>query len=488
MSGDQCESVRSRPVADRPGAVASGLAILALVVSLWLGGCATRPVTPALAHYEPGGGYHWNPHRDLPDNDPQTLLVLTFSGGGTRAAAFAYGVLEELRRSTVSKPRGTASALAEVDLITGTSGGSFTALAYAQYGERLFGFYDQAFLKRDVEGELLQRLFNPLRWPQVLSQGFGRSELAEEYYDEILFHGATYGDLLAEQTPTVLVGATDVSTGARIDFTQPIFDVMCADLSRLRLSRAAAASSAVPIVMSPVTLENRGGSCGYRPPPWIAEVLKSSRGRLLADRAELHFRQLALLRDGRERPYIHLVDGGLSDNLGLYGIVQSLQEIMVSPAFRSAIFDRGLRRIVIVVVNARSAPSLGFDKEPAGPGTLALLMQSISVPINHYSTEAVAALQDIVTQWRLRERLDADARRLGEGNPSGAEVPPVEFSVIDVSFEAVADPALREYLQNLPTSFALSDDAVDRLRKTAAQLLRDSPAFRKFLEDLSRPR
>lgn len=64
---------------------------------------------------------------------------------------------------------------------------------------------------------------------------------------------------------------------------------------------------------------------------------------------------------------------------------------------------------------------------------------------------------------------------------------PVEFSVVDMSFDAVADAGLREYLQNLPTSFALPDEAVDRLRATAAQLLRDSPAFRKLVEELSRP-
>ena len=135
-------------------AVRLGRVLLAIVAGVWLGGCAVRPVTPELARFDPDGGYRWNLHHDLPNNDPQTLLVLTFSGGGTRAAAFSYGVLEELRRTTVRTPSGTRSALAEIDLMTGTSGGSFTALAYALYGEHLFDLYDQVFLKRDVEGAL----------------------------------------------------------------------------------------------------------------------------------------------------------------------------------------------------------------------------------------------------------------------------------------------------------------------------------------------
>ncbi|MGB8434245.1 MAG: patatin-like phospholipase family protein, partial [Burkholderiales bacterium] len=486
---DRADAFRDAPVAwysrqTRLLARGIGFLLAASFASLLLGGCAVRPVTPDLAHFEPDSGYRWDPRRVLPDNDPQTLFILTFSGGGTRAAAFAYGVLEELRSTTVKTSRGTASALSQIDLITGTSGGSFTALAYALYGAHLFDFYDKEFLKRDVEGELLQRLFNPLRWPQVLSQGFGRSELAEEYYDEILFHDATYGDLLKRETPVAVVGATDVTTGMRVDFSQPEFNVICGDLSRFRLSRAAAASSAVPIVLSPVTIDNRGGTCGFRPSGWMAGMGTASTERLLGNRMELRLRQLALLEDSRERPYIHLVDGGLSDNLGLYGIVQALQEVMANEDFRAAVIENGLRRIVIVVVNSRSAPSFGFDRDPDGPGTFALLMQSISVPIDRYSTEAIAALQDVITEWRLREKLDADARRLGQSIQPGTGVLPVEFSVIDVSFETVADPRLREYLENLPTSFALSDEAVDKLRETGAQLLRDSPAFQEFVKEL----
>jgi NTE family protein len=469
------------------GIAGRALSLFAGIASLWLGGCAVRPITPELTQFEPDGGYRWSAHHTLPDNDPETLVILTFSGGGTRAAAFSYGVLEELRRTTVHTPRGTRAVLSEVDVITGTSGGSFTALAYALYGERLFDDYDRAFLKRDVEAELLQRLFNPLMWPRVLSQGFGRSELAEEYYDEILFHGATYADLLAKPTPRAIVGATDVSTGTRVDFSQLEFDMLCADLSKFRLSRAAAASSAVPVVLSPVTLDNRGGTCGYHPPAWFTEAVQRPEPLASGSRAELRFRQMARLMDSRERPYIHLVDGGLSDNLGLYGPAEMLQELMVNPRLRGATGITGLRRIAIVVVNARSAPRFEFDKVPDGPGSFALLMQSISVPINRYSTEAIAALQDIITQWRQQVQLDADARRLGEAAQTVDPLPPVEFSVVDVSFDAVVDPQLREYLQALPTSFALSDQAVDRLRNAAAQVLRDSPAFRDFVASLSGP-
>jgi NTE family protein len=304
--------------------------------------------------------------------------------------------------------------------------------------------------------------------------------LAEEYYDEILFHDATYGDLLAQPTPTAIVGATDVSSGTRVDFSQLEFDILCSDLGKFRLSRAAAASSAVPIVLSPVTLDNHGGTCGYRPPAWVADALDRSDPLPSGNRLVLRLREMERRRDGAARPYLHLVDGGLSDNLALYGPVEMLQELMASPRYRAATGVDRMRRIAVVIVNARSAPRFDWDQVPYGPGIVGLLAQSISVPINHYSTEAIAALQDVVSLWQLQARSDAAAKRADA-------LPAVEFSIVDVSFDAVADPALREYLQSLPTTLALSDEAVDRVRAAAARVLRESPAFRRFVAALSRP-
>lgn len=64
-------------------------------------------------------------------------------------------------------------------------------------------------------------------------------------------------------------------------------------------------------------------------------------------------------------------------------------------------------------------------------------------------------------------------------------LPPLEFSVVDASFDAVRDPAEREYILNLPTTLTLSPEAVDRLRAAAAQVLRDSVPLRKLVDELS---
>ena len=54
-------------------------------------------------------------------------------------------------------------------MITGVSGGSFTALAYGLYGDKLFDDYEKRFLKRDVQGEITSRTLNPIYWPSLWS-------------------------------------------------------------------------------------------------------------------------------------------------------------------------------------------------------------------------------------------------------------------------------------------------------------------------------
>src|SRR5580704_11730951 len=83
----------------------SSLQILVLV--LMLGGCATRPINPPIEQVYLNKGYRFETrweHRG--DYDKENLVILAFSGGGTRAAAFSYGVLEALRRMELILPKG----------------------------------------------------------------------------------------------------------------------------------------------------------------------------------------------------------------------------------------------------------------------------------------------------------------------------------------------------------------------------------------------
>ena len=450
-------------------------------------GCASRPINEPITKAEPSGGYRAAVQVAKRSNqDSKTLFALAFSGGGTRAAAFSYGVLEELYRTEIVVDGQRRRLVDEVDIITGVSGGSFTALAYALYGDQLFSEYEQRFLKRDVQGTLAARTFNPRNWPKIVGGTYGRSELAADYYDEILFQGATFGDLMDKPRPMAVVTGTDLSTGARLAFTQGDFDLLCSDLSKVRLSRAAATSSAVPVVLSPVTFSNFGGTCGFQYPAWVRDVVDPNNRKRPAGRALLRYRDMQEFQKSGERPFIHLVDGGVSDNLGMRGILEGLEELEASEAYRKEVGVRGLRRVVVILVNSRSAPSTDWDQGEDAPGFASQLLQSSSVPIDRYSYESVELLKDMVQRWQTKRELAiAQARLDGKTEAEArASIPEIDVYAIDVSFDSIAEPKERAYFMNLPTSFVLSDEEVDRLRDMGGQLLRASPAYEELVKDL----
>lgn len=464
--------------------------LVGLLAIMALAGCASRPINEPITQFDPGSGYR--PYLLIPkrqNNDPSTLFILSFSGGGTRAAAFSYGVLEELRRTEVVIDGRRGRLIDEVDVITGVSGGSFTALAYALYGERLFAESEDRFLKRDVQGALLGRTLNPFNWWKFVGGTAGRSELAAEYYDEILFEGATFGDLLDKQTPAAIAIGTDISTRSRLAFYQQDFDLLCSDLNKVRLSRAAATSSAVPVVLSATTWNNYGGTCGYQYPAWVQDVAKPEGRPRPAGRAVQRYREMQDFQNSKDRPYIHLVDGGVADNLGIRPVLETLEELGVSTAFRDEVGFGGIRRIVIIVVNARSAPKTDWDRSETPPGIVAQLLQASSVPIDRYSFETIETMKDRqeIYAWR-RELLIARARLAGATEAqaeASVPLPKLSLHALDVSFENLPDPKEKAYLMNLPTSFVLPAGDVDRLRAAAGQLLRESLDFQAVLRDFA---
>jgi len=460
--------------------------ILAILIAVVLAGCASRPINEPITQVDPKSGYR--PYLLIPkrqNNDPRTLFVLSFSGGGTRAAAFSFGVLEELRRTGIVVNGQHRKLVDEVDLITGVSGGSFTALAYALYGDRLFSEYEGRFLKRDVQGTLIGRALSPRYWPDYIGGSAGRSEMAADYYDEILFGGATFGDLLDKPGPVVIATGTDLSTGSRLAFYQNDFDLLCTDLSKFRLARAAATSSAVPIILSPVTLNNYGGTCGYQYPAWVKDFTKPDNKARPAGRALQRYSEMQDFQNSQERPYIHLVDGGVSDNIGVRGVMETLEELAASAAFRGQVGFGGIQRIVLMVVNARSSPSTDWDRIESPPGILGQLLQASSVPIDRYSFDTIETMKDqvAIVGWR-RELAVAQARLAGmSAAEAEASVPKTTLDVVDISFDAIRDPKERAYFMNLPTSFVLPTEDIDKLRAVAGQLMRQSTEYETVVRE-----
>ena len=166
------------------------------------------------------------------ERSEKLLLLLTFSGGGTRAAAFSYGVLEALADTKISINGKERRLLDEVDGISSVSGGRFTAAYFGLFGDRIFEDFEDKFLKHDVQAELLKHILSPLSWPKLWSLYYDRSDLAADYYDELLFEKKTFEGFNRPGCPLIAINATDAALGSQFTFTGAQFAPICSKAGR----------------------------------------------------------------------------------------------------------------------------------------------------------------------------------------------------------------------------------------------------------------
>jgi len=455
--------------------------IYVLMLFLFAAGCAHYPINDPLEGLSPKSERRPK-GANAPGSSEKLHIILTFSGGGTRAAAFSYGVLEALAKTEFSIDGSKRSLLDEVDVMSGVSGGSFTAAYYGLYGDRIFEDFESRFLKENVQKQLLVRtLLYPQNWFRLFSPHFGRSDLAAEYYDKHVFDGGTFADINARGGPLIVINATDMTFGSWFTFTPNMFEVICSDLASMQVARATAASSAVPGALSPITLKNYAGSCEFVMPERLHNALERPD--------EMHgvyhlALQVEAYRDAKIKPYIHLVDGGVADNLGLRA---GIDRISLSDDFWASLKYLGLddvQKIVIIVVNAEPGIDLSWDLREKPPSSLAALGSFSSVSISRYNFETLNLLRGNFKHWaeeirsgRCRERgavISADPGSCGD----------IAFYLVEVGFDALQDDEERKYMKSLPTSFVLPPEDIDHLRDVAHRVLVQSAEFQQLLKDL----
>jgi NTE family protein len=445
--------------------------VLALLPLLAGCGTLTYPVNAPLAHADPEQGYRLRNLVRRP-GDEELFIVLAFSGGGSRAAALAYGVLEELTRHEIVWRGKRERLLDEVDLVYAVSGGAITAAYFALAGDRIFTEFEPRFLSQDVQGRLVHRILSIANLWRLASPAFGRGELLEEELDRTLFGGATFGDLAARRGPFTVISATDMANGARFDFTQDYFDLLCSDLGAFPIARAVAASSAVPLVFAPVTLWNYAGLCGYVPPPVLAHAKNPAQPAFAPTRIDVLARELASYLDRAQRPYVHLLDGGIADNLAVLSLLGTEALSGGSQQLAAALRLRHVRKAVFIMVDASNDVHHAIDHSPRVPDMLDVVRALSDFSIKRYSRESRRLVQQAFRRWQAEATGgDADTR--------------VELYDVDVALTGVGDPHERESLLALPTTLYLPHNDIRQLREAAGQLLRDAPEFRRLLADIA---
>jgi predicted acylesterase/phospholipase RssA len=302
----------------------------------------------------------------LPEPDPRMLVGLAISGGGSRAATFAAGVLEALGELKIKDRAGEGSLLERVQYISSVSGGSLATAYYAALKppkaepvlgvqglspayQKFFSAYKKAMQENfewpaALRQVLLFRAFNPTKGAYSLSEVWD-----DKFFNEMTF-AALYERERKGDSPRVILNGTLYNSGLRFmlttlspadfdyDFVGPFienlkarlgneinptglaiivsnletakkhflprtFEQIGANHRELRLSLGVASSASFPPVVGPVTYSVDGNP-----------------------------------------PYQHVGDGGLFDNLG----TESLATLFLKKIPKENPKKRGM----IIVVDA----------------------------------------------------------------------------------------------------------------------------------------
>ncbi len=451
-----------------------------LLVAATLNGCSHYLQNKPLESARDTDTYDFS-RINSPENSDETFVVLTFSGGGTRAAALAYGVLDKLRQTQIAKNQKTL--LAEVDVISTVSGGSFTGAYYTLFGNKIFAEFKDNFLYRDLEAELLGKLLSPVNWWRLASPYFSRIDLAAEIYDESIFNRQTYGALAQKaQKPFLIVNATNLYSGARFEFTGRQFSYLGSDIRSYPVARAVAASSAFPFLLSPISLVNYPDFAGKKITPQDEMALEDYQNN---KRRYYTARNNDIYADEKEHPYVHLMDGGLADNLGL----RAIYDLYVREDIRVRINNGKIKSLLVIVVNAKAQKKETFDKNEAPPGLATTAYKTATISMDNYTFESVEGFTDLLKERIKAQQSIAGCQQLLDLHaPDSYKIPPLaggnlQLYVVDLSFDNLTDPSLRDYFNNLPTSFKLSKEQVDNLIDVGGKLLQEHPEFQRFIAE-----
>lgn len=410
----------------------------------------------------------------MPQPEDDVFVVLAFSGGGTRAASFSYGVLEKLRESRVLVGGRSRSLLEQVNVISSVSGGSYTAAYYGLFGARLFDNFATDFLYHDWQGDLTRLLLRPDRALSLAGRNYGRSDLVAAHLHRTLFRNSTFADMSRYGLPFIIINASDLNNAATFSFIQPQFDFLCSDLSGYPVANAVMASSAVPAVFTPIALRNFDG-CTERNKDWVADALANDH---VLERRFSVARALERYADTDQMPILRLVDGGVTDNLGVRGSMMSPvahdgNVPDMAGAFTPAQLQR-VRHVLVIVANAQVYETYAWSRKGSSPGAIRTTNAAFDAALGLLNTETVSLARQGFLMWE---------KHINAMRPAGTPQVKVHFAVL--TFNQIADATERNRFNAMPTTFSLGAAQVDELRALAGRLLDQSPEFQAFRAGLA---
>ncbi|HJT62637.1 MAG TPA: patatin-like phospholipase family protein [Burkholderiales bacterium] len=303
--------------------------------------------------------------------------------------------------------------------------------------------------------------------------------LEDSLYDRpVLGLEYTFSDLNPER-PFLIVNATNAteqvtkdedgllpdvfSFGSVFTFTNEDFDTrLNSDISKYSVARAVMASSAFPLVFPNVTLRD------YR-----AEALEACKQRS---------RPLAC----DEQRYLHIFDGGNSDNLGLKSIKRALLELDVRGELDN------YERVVVLLVDAFTKPAGARRTDPDPRSLLSLFldmnfMEAFDALLQANRARQIADFRSGTLRWSdgdcLAETQNLPPKLCGELQrsdryPKGYLDLEDKLFFYHFGFDDVQDEKIRAAVYRIPTSYKISEDHAKLVRDAVDSVMPVDPRLR----------
>ena len=229
----------------------------------------------------------------------------------------------------------------------------------------------------------------------------------------------------------------------------------------------------------PIALRNYAGVCGFKTPEGFERGIE---GRDILERQFHLFNDSSPFLDSEKKPYIHLVDGGVGDNLGLKAVLDRIiPRRSVWGAIKGIPLEK-VRKVVFIVVNAETEPDPKWDKTERVPTFGVMLASYSSIAIDRYSQETMVLLRESVGSWA--DEIRTQRCKGGAVSTSPGSCGDIQFYVVEVKFDALKDEKERMHFKRLPTALKLASEEVDKTRDTARRILKESGEFQRLLHDL----
>ena len=224
------------------------------------------------------------------------------------------------------------------------------------------------------------------------------------------------------------------------------------------------------MIFNPVVIENYS-DCSGIDISWVhkmrdrAETMRDMELTSLAVDLESY-------SDKSQRKYIHFVDGGITDNMGL----RATYDVVTASGGPEVFLDKTNLatpdRMIVISIDASTEPVQDMDVSNKEPSIAHSIGAVTGVQLHRYNIATLELVETAFFEWA--EKLSTPEKT-------------VHPYFIELSFEELGQPEARAYFNKVPTSFKLSDEQVDRLIAVGRQLLREHPDFQRLLADLNTP-